>query len=905
VKYLSVKMKNLTNFPIEFINNAKITDNDSTYIIVKATNADDKQCLVKIESNVGVCEAVTAQTDSVSYSYKLSDLTKNSAGNPEFNLTQMKSGRIYVSMKYPLKLHIDSSNPNKMAIIDPDGFKTRDSNYYTVYDKFEFTLNENGLWINPTSVDFFSIPIKLSLPTSPNLKSSGFSDKRSDILTSVWKEFSQSVSSNEWNKLFLNFDSGTTLRVMAPGKAMRDTGPGSNPTFASDYLANNKFGLNYIDTVWDYYKKNTIKVDCSELAGDKDFNPKLKDYVFTGQIKNDEFTFSNSGNESVLSIAKPESISFFAGSVGSFDFPNHTVGAIIVRGLTAAFDAGLLPADNGITLSKDYFKSKHGDFYKDNKYLGTKGGPWFDLYSKAFHNFQGQPIYTFAYDDILGQDGTLQDPNASSIGKVSVTIGDMTGITLPDPYTDDTKYDIILSLGQNDNKAFYEAKYNGTVINPIEPVKLYDVTSPLKVTLNGIEESIYIKYPMVVPYVPIADGTVIIKESSLPIKVNLPGPPANVMPVNAFSDLFLTTGAIKCDKVKAEKASVIVIRHHQDSCDDKDPSGNDQKNLDKWQDAYGNLGRALAYYTQCNGLYPIGKIVYVAGGGKQSDGHYQTPKPMETADTIVKSLAKIYREDFFNEDSKFIESNFLKDNQVIHNLYGNSIVANYIGDNNYAGYTDITKYILKLTSDSNYKYSVLLVGDYNGLSKEARGMEVNGHDGAKKHLYEIFQDNIPGSKLATPTHWDSWYGMYSLEYSKGTPRVLEKSGSTIGQNTEEGPCIDKHTNKKQILPSNSFFYPSLSDVKINKASDHLSSFKKPVNEANSKILAAIDYDKLKQKYSPDIIEKAVNTALLHGEPLSVDYVEKLAKSHDVYSKPDYTSSDVDDAQFCIVHGICE
>jgi hypothetical protein len=96
------------------------------------------------------------------------------------------------------------------------------------------------------------------------------------------------------------------------------------------------------------------------------------------------------------------------------------------------------------------------------------------------------------------------------IGKVSVTIGDMTGITLPDPYTDDTKYDIIL---QNDNKAFYEANYNGTVINPIEPVKL-----------NGIEESI-IKYPMVVPYVPIADGTVIIKGSSSSINVNLPGPP--------------------------------------------------------------------------------------------------------------------------------------------------------------------------------------------------------------------------------------------------------------------------------------------------------------------------------------------------------------------------------------------
>jgi len=107
-------------FPIEFINNAKITDNDSTYVIAKATNADDKQCLVKIENGVGVCEAVTAQTDSASYSYKLSDLPKNSDGNAGFNLTQMHSGRIYVSMKYPLKLYIDSSNPDNLAIIDPD-----------------------------------------------------------------------------------------------------------------------------------------------------------------------------------------------------------------------------------------------------------------------------------------------------------------------------------------------------------------------------------------------------------------------------------------------------------------------------------------------------------------------------------------------------------------------------------------------------------------------------------------------------------------------------------------------------------------------------------------------------------------------------------------------------------------
>jgi hypothetical protein len=78
-----------------------------------------------------------------------------------------------------------------------------------------------------------------------------------------------------------------------------------------------------------------------------------------------------------------------------------------------------------------------------------------------------------------------------------------------------------------------------------------------------------------------------------------------------------------------------------------------------------------------------------------------------------------------------------------------------------------------------------------------------------------------------------------------------------------------------------------------------------VNEANNKILAAIDYDKLEQKYHPDIIEKAVNTMCSHAGTFSKDDVEKLAESHEVYSKPhDYTSQDIEYAEFCIVHGYC-
>ena len=79
-----------------------------------------------------------------------------------------------------------------------------------------------------------------------------------------------------------------------------------------------------------------------------------------------------------------------------------------------------------------------------------------------------------------------------------------------------------------------------------------------------------------------------------------------------------------------------------------------------------------------------------------------------------------------------------------------------------------------------------------------------------------------------------------------------------------------------------------------------------VNEANNKILAAIDYDKLKQKYNSDIIEKAVNTICSHAEQLMHEDVEKLAESHKICDESNiHTPDELHYAYSCIVHGICE
>jgi len=538
-------MTDLPTFSIEFINKAKIIEDSSIYIIAKATNTDGKQCLVKINNDIGVCEAVTAQTDSSDYSYALSDLQKNSDGNFVFNLTQMYSGRIYVSMKYPLKLYIDSSNSEKIAIVDPNGFKTRDLNYYTIYDKFEFSYGDDGLYINPTAVDFFAMPIRIYAQNSTSsFKESGLTQTRSDVLKSVERSFSQfssNESSEEWSKLFLKFDeSSSVLRIMAPGKAMVNTGPGSNPTFFTDYLSDKKFGINYIDAVWDYYKCNRVKIDCGILKDDPDFKDKLhKGYIFEGYVEGDKFTFSNTDDEFTLEISKPDTQSFFAGGQGSFNFPNHTVGVIIVKELTAAFISGLLPAKDGALLNLKYFidKKSEGKFYQKNPNLKAEGGPWYDLYSKAFSSFK-EVIYTFAYGDALHEDGTLHCPNVNDIGKVSVTIGDMSGTELPDPYTDSTKYTITVNLGENKLGAFYDLKYDDEVIKPGTPATLSDVASPFEVEFNGIKESIYIKYPMVKPYNPVAEGIVIevSKDDPSSATVNFPGPPKGQAPEELNQD---------------------------------------------------------------------------------------------------------------------------------------------------------------------------------------------------------------------------------------------------------------------------------------------------------------------------------------------------------------------------------
>ena len=117
-----------------------------------------------------------------------------------------------------------------------------------------------------------------------------------------------------------------------------------------------------------------------------------------------------------------------------------------------------------------------------------------------------------------------------TIGKVTVKIGDLSGLDFPNPYDDNSKYTITVYLGENKHNAYYDLVYNGQKIGPGGPTILNDVSIPFKVKFNGIDEKIYVKYPIVLPYHPITDGIVIFKDSQDSFTIDFPGPPADVTP---------------------------------------------------------------------------------------------------------------------------------------------------------------------------------------------------------------------------------------------------------------------------------------------------------------------------------------------------------------------------------------
>jgi len=410
-------------YPLKIVNKAANSKNvTSTYILLLAQDwtAQANSCVLNLtydatrNAQVASLVQITNNTNSKDYTYAVDSLQgyDTTTQSVLIYIPHLQSGRCMVSMNYKLYMPPVTGATGSVSLQDPSVSDTTDVNYDIIYDKFEFTYDTtspgNGcVYINPTAVDFFSIPIKLERDTvsSGNINNL----KRDAIVTTIMNTLNQYdlTPTKKWQSLIVK-DSTSVIRMVSPSLA---------ETFDASYLQGSSY--NYVDTLIKYYKTNTLYVDCSEIGAG----------YYGGKIdSNNNWNFTNGTNTTSINMNIVKTTNFFGPGTVPFDTPNKTVKSILVKNITSAFTVNMLPCVNKDTLEKPFSST---NFYKTNPRQNSPAGigPWYNLYTRAIHEAIGNSIYGFAYDDVLGQDGTLSGRDTTKA--ITATIGDLGSMYIP------------------------------------------------------------------------------------------------------------------------------------------------------------------------------------------------------------------------------------------------------------------------------------------------------------------------------------------------------------------------------------------------------------------------------------------------------------------------------------------
>ena len=478
-------------FQVQIANNSSVFQDSQFYILAfgkawlpaTGTSSNDQSYVSFDSSGNGTLVTPDATTVSATYAQPLTSFPKNSAGTAYVMNLPACTGRVYVSIGQALCLTVNVGSAT--TISDPNGFDALDPNYYVIYDKFEFnlvppdpTLNiAGGVWIDTTAVDFFGIPMTLSM----NGLTAGLTQSRASLLTTL----ASTLASNPWNLLSLNAPSALggsgALRVMSPNEAIGSSNAAAN--FPTDYFDD------YIAAIWSFYETNQLSIDCSQLIGVSGLNITSANSLFTGQVSNGNFVFTNASPTTTVTLPLPTSNDVLGCNGPTTTDPwtpqDSTAQGVIVTALDAAMNTGILPlppATPAPTLMSPFVPAQLPTYYQNSPQLpsdmqsgGTNPGPWYNLYSAALHS-TGDAIYAFAFDDEAGQSSTLSSADISSVA--TIAINDLTGTALPVLSNDDT-YTITFITGGG-----AEGSVNGTPLPAQASTQVSNLPSSFTLTYN-------------------------------------------------------------------------------------------------------------------------------------------------------------------------------------------------------------------------------------------------------------------------------------------------------------------------------------------------------------------------------------------------------------------------------------
>jgi hypothetical protein len=269
----------------------------------------------------------------------------------------LASGRLYMSIGKKIDFRLTPD-----GLVQPAPWAGADPNKDTLFDTSEFTFNENGLWLNSSQVDMFSIPhiVTVTDGTGKCIKTGELKPGgRNAVINAIRAQsaFAGSV---------ITGPDGSVIRVLAPGKAA-DAG-----LMRADYLDS------YINTAWAAYTNRTLTVVPRELEPNR---------RFMGRTSGNVMNFTDSTGARVATLNKPTGSNVW-GCDGVFNAPNEPpfIRSEIARTVCTALIRGTL----GTSDVEPVYNA--AAFYKNS-------AP--NHYSRIIHEqMVDGKAYGFAYDDV-------------------------------------------------------------------------------------------------------------------------------------------------------------------------------------------------------------------------------------------------------------------------------------------------------------------------------------------------------------------------------------------------------------------------------------------------------------------------------------------------------------------------
>ncbi|MFC8989226.1 sugar hydrolase [Streptomyces sp. SID8111] len=275
------------------------------------------------------------------------------------------SGRIYFSYGRKLVFKLTTGGLVQPAVQNPT-----DPNRDILFNWSEYTLNDDGLWLNSTQVDMFSAPYSVGLQ-----RADGSSVSAGKLRPGGYRGLFDALRGQPggWSGLIQTAADGTVLRALSP---LYGVETGALPAGVMD---------DYIDRVWQKYTTSTLTV--TPFAD----RPAVR---YSGRVSGGVMRFTDTSGAVVTSFDKPDASSVF-GCHRRLDAPNDQVRGPISRTLCAGFNRTTL------LVNSQQPDTSPAAFYRD---------PVTNHYARAVHaQMADGKAYAFAFDDVGHHESLVHD----------------------------------------------------------------------------------------------------------------------------------------------------------------------------------------------------------------------------------------------------------------------------------------------------------------------------------------------------------------------------------------------------------------------------------------------------------------------------------------------------------------